>query len=182
VDDGAFPPIKHSTDRALLVAVLVENARVLDVRVGHVQVDGRDALQVLTFLLRGLRFDVVMLSGISFGGFNLVDISQLARKTRRPVIAISGDKPHNMLVRKALRTHFEDWEERWEIVQAAGQLHSTKPLRDEPRLYFEVRGASPVFAARVIASTAVISRLPEPVRVARILARGLSDLNQPKLP
>lgn len=182
VDDGAFPPSKRSSDRALLIAVLFENARVRGIRVGHIQVDGRDANQVLASLLSTVRFDVIMLSGISFGGFNLVDISELARTTHRPVIAITGEKPHNVLVRKALRAHFADWEERWDIVRAAGELHSTKPLSDEPKVYFEVRGAPPTFARRVIASTAVISRLPEPIRVARILARGLSELTPPRIP
>jgi endonuclease V-like protein UPF0215 family len=181
VDDGAFPPSKRSTDRALLVAVLFESTRVLDVRVGSIQVDGRDANRVLVSLLSRQRFGVIMLSGISFGGFNLVNISELSRETHRPVIAISGEKPHNVLVRKALQSHFEDWKERWDIVRAAGELHSTKPLRGEPKVYFEVRGASTAFARRVIASSAVISRLPEPIRVARILARGLSELTRPTI-
>jgi endonuclease V-like protein UPF0215 family len=181
VDDGAFPSHKRATDRALLVAVLFESSRILDVQVGQIQVDGRDANNALSSLLSPLSFHVILLSGISFGGFNLVDISQLARSMRRPVIAISGEEPDNASVRKALHAHFADWKERWDIVRATGELHSTKPLPDEPKLYFEVRGASPEFAKRVIASTAAISRLPEPIRVARILARGLSELKQPKI-
>jgi endonuclease V-like protein UPF0215 family len=149
--------------------------------VGQIQVDGRDANNALVSLLSSLSFHVILLSGISFGGFNLVDISQLAGRVRRPVIAISGEKPDNASVRKALHAHFADWKERWDIVRAAGELHSTKPLPDEPKLYFEVRGASPEFAKRIIVSTAAISRLPEPIRVARILARGLSELKQPRI-
>jgi endonuclease V-like protein UPF0215 family len=181
VDDGAIPPHKRATDLALLVAVLFEGSRILDVQVGQIQVDGRDANNALASLLRPLSFHVILLSGISFGGFNLVDISKLAREMRRPVIAITGEKPDNASVRKALHGHFADWKERWDIVRAAGELHWTKPLPDEPQLYFEVRGASHAFAKRVIASTAAISRLPEPIRVARILARGLSELKQPRL-
>ena len=181
VDDGAFSPHKRATDCALLVAVLFGSSRILDVQVGQIQVDGRDANNALASLLGPLSFQVILLSGISFGGFNLVDISQLARGMRRPVIAMSGEKPDNASVRKALHAHFADWKERWEIVRAAGELHWTKPLRDEPKLYFEVRGASPEFAKRVIASTAAISRLPEPIRVARILARGLSELKKPRI-
>ena len=51
-----------------------------------------------------------------------------------------------------------------------------RPLKDEPKLYFEVKGATPDFARRVISRTAVISRLPEPIRVARIIVKGLSPL------
>ena len=67
--------------------------RVLGVRVGRIEVDGRDANKVLVSLLRGLRYDMVMLSGVSFGGFNAVDIATLSKDLQKPVIAITGERP-----------------------------------------------------------------------------------------
>jgi endonuclease V-like protein UPF0215 family len=123
-----------------------------------------------------------MLSGISFAGFNVIDIAELAQSTRKPVIAITGSRPDNAAVRRALRKHFIDWQERWRMVKNAGRLYAFKPLPQEPSLYFEVKGASPSFAKKAIDSTATISRLPEPIRVAGILARGLSVLAKPRVP
>ena len=174
VDDGTFPPVKTHDQHALLAAVLFRRSRISSVRFGRILVDGRDANKVLAFILKPLSFDLTMLSGISFGGFNLVDIKELAKATRRPVIAISRERPDNAAVLRALRNHFTDWKERWRIVQRAGQLHAFKPLLVEPALYFEVTGESPSFAKKAIASAATISRLPEPIRVAGIVARGLS--------
>ncbi len=182
VDDGAFPARKTAKYHALLVAVLFQNSRIMAVRVGRIHVDGRDANEVLSSILKSMRFDIVMLSGISFAGFNLIDIAELAQSTRRPVIAITGRKPDDAAVRRALLKHFFDWQERWRMVQNAGRLYAFKPLRQEPKLYFEVRGASPSFAKKAIASAATISRLPEPIRVAGILARGLSALAKPRVP
>jgi endonuclease V-like protein UPF0215 family len=182
VDDGAFSSRRKGKGYALLVAVLFDNLRLLNVTWGRIEVDGRDANKVLRHLLARMRFDAVMLSGISFGGFNVVDIASLSRSVRKPVIAVTGERPHNRAVSRALREHFADWRDRWSIVRSAGRMHSFTPLRSEPRLYFEVQGATPLFARQAIASTAVISRLPEPVRVARILARGLSDLSQINAP
>lgn len=176
VDDGTFPLVRKPGQRALLVAVLFHHSRISSVKLGRILVDGRDANQKLASILKPLTFDVTMLSGISFGGFNLVDIAELAKSTHRPVIAISREKPDNAAVLRALRKHFADWEERWRIVRRAGSLYAFKPLRVEPALYFEVKGASPSFAKRVIASAATISRLPEPIRVAGIVARGLSGI------
>jgi uncharacterized protein len=176
VDDGAIPAIRRPKQFALLVAILFQDSTISNVKLGRIEVDGRDANRVLNSLLKNLRFDVVMLSGISFGGFNLVDIHQLSRSTRKPVIAISREKPDNPAVLRALRKHFSDWEERWRMVRNAGRLYAFKPLSQEPELYFEVKGAAPSFAKKAIASAAIISRLPEPVRVAGILARGLSVL------
>jgi endonuclease V-like protein UPF0215 family len=59
------------------------------------------------------------------------------------------------------------------MVKHAGPLYSCKPVPDEPKLYFEVKGESPAFARRMITSSSFVSRLPEPVRVAGVLAKGL---------
>lgn len=182
VDDGTFPATKRLREHALLVAVLFENSTISAVRLGRIAVDGRDANRVLTSMVRALRFDLMMLSGVSFGGFNLIDITKLAYQTKKPVIAISREKPDNRAILRALRKHFVDWEERWRIVRRAGRIHAFKPLPEEPELYFEVKGASPSFAKKAIASTAMISRLPEPIRVAGIVARGLSGVTQTGLP
>ena len=176
VDDGTIPVIRRPKQSALLVAALFQGLTISDIRLGRIEVDGRDANRILNSLLRNFRFDVVMLSGISFGGFNLVDIHQLNRSTRKPVIAISREKPNNAAVLRALCKHFSDWEERWRIVRNAGRFYAFKPLPREPKLYFEVNGASPSFAKKALASAAIISRLPEPIRVSGILARGLSVL------
>lgn len=178
VDDGAFPAGRRGKEHALLAAVLFQNSAISAVRLGCIQVDGRDANRVLAPILKTMRYDLLMLSGISFGGFNIVDIVELARSTRKPVIAITGEKPDNAAVRRALQKHFSDWRERWRMVRNAGQLYACKPLPAEPKLYFEVKGASPSFAKKTITSAARISRLPEPVRVAGLIAKGLSPLTQ----
>jgi uncharacterized protein len=176
VDDGAFAPHIRSGQHTILVAILFRDLSIHTIRVGRIEVDGTDARSVLTSMLKNLRFDVVMLSGISFGGFNLINLSKLARALGKPVIAVTGKKPENVTVEKALRSHFNDWKDRMKVVRAAGRIHSIKPLAAEPALYFEVKGGSPDFAKGVIRSYAIISRLPEPIRVAGILARGLSRL------
>jgi len=127
----------------------------------------------LVSLLKGFAYDAVMLSGVSFGGFNLVDLRRIAKIVGKPAIAVIGEKPDNGAVREALRKHFGDWRERWRAVRNAGPLHSCRPLKAEPKLYFEVRGCSPAAAERFICSSSLVSRLPEPVRVAGLLARGL---------
>ncbi len=176
VDDGAFSPIKTIGERALLLAVVYRMSHIQTVRLGTIEVDGTDAGATLKSLVRKLPLDLVMLSGISYAGFNIMDISKLAHDLEKPVIAVSGERPDNKAVRKALKDHFADWKRRWGNVRSAGKLYACRPLKDEPKLYFEVKGATPDFARRVISRTAVISRLPEPIRVARIMAKGLSPL------
>jgi len=177
LDDGALPhKPKQNHRHALLVAVLFGNLRILDVRTGSLSIDGTDANEAVARLVKSIRsdFDAVMLPSISLGGFNLVNLPVIAHDLHKPVIAVTRERPDNNAVRRALRDHFTDWRERWKTVVAAGPNYSYKPMSGEPSLYYEVKGASPSFARRLIKASAAISRLPEPMRVARILARGLS--------
>jgi len=176
VDDGAFQIRRGAIGSAPIVAVLFHGPRISAARIGRVEVDGTDANSVLIALLKTMTYEVIMLSGISFGGFNLVDIKCLSEEVGKPVIAVVGGRPNNTAVRHALREHFEDWKRRWQIVRNAGSLYSCRPLLKEPKVYFEVKGGSPSFARKVIASSSMISRLPEPIRVAGLLARGLAPL------
>jgi endonuclease V-like protein UPF0215 family len=173
VDDGAFSIGRDHAGKAALVAVLLEGPRIVTLRLGMIHIDGVDGYRVLLSLLKGLTYNIVMLSGISFAGFNLIDIKKLARTLGKPVIAVVREKPNNRAVRDALRKHFDDWRQRWMVVKHAGPLYSCKPVPDEPRLYFEVMGATPDFAREMIKSSSFVSRLPEPVRVAGLLAKGL---------
>lgn len=157
----------------VLVVVLLQGTRILDLRLGAIEIDGLDAQPVLVSLLNGLSYDAVMTSGVSFGGFNVIDILELAGTIHKPVIAVIREKPDNRAVHAALRKHFHDWRRRWRIIQHAGALHSCRPVPDEPRLYFEIKGASQVFARNAICSWSAVSRLPEPVRVAGVVAKGL---------
>jgi uncharacterized protein len=176
VDDGAFQVRRGAVGSAVIVAALFHGSRVSAARIGRIEVDGTDATSVLIGLLKTLTYEVVMLSGISFGGFNLVDIKRLSGETGKPIIAIIGGRPNNTAVQHALREHFEDWKLRWRIVRNAGSLYSCRPFHKEPEVYFEIKGGSPRFARQLIASSSTISRLPEPIRVAGLLARGLASL------
>ncbi|MEM3695784.1 MAG: DUF99 family protein, partial [Candidatus Bathyarchaeia archaeon] len=76
--------------------------------------------------------------------------------------------------KRALMRHFRDWRKRWEVFAKIGPIHEVKVLDEERPLYFEVVGAEMEWASRLITSFAVCGRVPEPLRVVRLIARGLS--------
>ena len=75
VEDGGFSRELsiYGFEKTLLVCVLLQGTRIDDFRADMITVDGLDASEKLITILRNLAFDVVILSGISFAGFNLVD-------------------------------------------------------------------------------------------------------------
>jgi len=173
VKDGsfkAFLPVQST----LLCAVLMVGKRVESVRLGRVIVDGREATDVLLRMLVNIRCDAVILGGVSFAGFNIIDATRVNKELSVPVIVYSGEKPDNASVLAALKAHFADWEERWAQVARLGDVYSLSSRAGYPPVFFEVVGESKDWGEKVLRSSTSLTRAPEPVRVAGILARGLT--------
>ena len=172
VEDGSF--LKGITRKALLAAVLLRGVKVEDVKITEITVDGLDATKKLVNILSGWDFAAIFLAGVSFAGFNVIDPLVVHEKFEKPVIIISRTKPDNRAVKQALRRHFEDWRIRWNVFEKLGPIHKIDVLVSEPPVFVEAVGAGVKWARNLIRALAVISRVPEPIRVARLIARGLS--------
>ena len=175
VEDGSFDAFnRKSPGHTLLCGVLMEDDRILMILHAEIEVDGLDATDKLLSMMRGIGVDAVILGGITFGGFNVLDPRVIHAETGVPIIIYSGVKPDNDAVLAALRKHFPDWERRWEIIEGAGEIHSTRVFREKYEIYFEAIGCDPEWSEEVLKESAMISRIPEPVRVAGLVARGLT--------
>jgi hypothetical protein len=177
VEDGDFSRASLRLDfqRALLVCVVLQGPRILDFRVDRILVDGLDASERLIQMLGGPCFDMVMLAGVSFAGFNLIDPLLVFEEFHKPVIVISRSKPDNLAVKSALVRHFDDWRVRWSIFERLGPVFEVVSLPNEPPLYVEVVGCDIGWASGLIKALATVCRVPEPIRVARLIARGLTQ-------
>ena len=78
---------------------------------------------------------------------------------------------------RALRKHFPDWEERWSRYEALGELYKLNIIGGPP-VYFEVIGESPNYAEKVLREQAINGRIPEAIRVADLIAKGVSPIFQ----
>ena len=173
VEDGSFEAFKPGQS-TLLCAVLMIGDRVETLRLGRITVDGRDAMDVLLSMLVNTRCDAVILGGVSFAGFNVVDPHRLSDELGVPVIVYSGDRPDSASVLNALKTHFSDWEDRWTPLARLGDVYSVTTKTGSPPVFFEVVKESKAWAESVLRSSSSLTRIPEPVRVAGIVARGLT--------
>jgi endonuclease V-like protein UPF0215 family len=178
VEDGGFSRKLQGCgiQKALFVCVLLRGKWINDFQADMITVDGLDATEKLTSMLRRLSFDAVMLAGVSFAGFNLVDPTIVFEEFRKPVIVISRTKPNNIAVKNALRRHFEDWRIRWSVFEKLGSVYEVVSMSAEPPVYVEVVGAELDWTSTLIRAASVCCRVPEPVRVARLVARGLSRM------
>jgi endonuclease V-like protein UPF0215 family len=112
---------------------------------------------------------VIMLDGITFGGFNVVDIQQIFQKTQIPVIVIMRKQPDLLKIRNALQ-NFSNWEERWKRIQKAGKI---KIIHNKELIYIQTSGISWEDAEEIVKLATTRSAIPEPIRAAHIIASGV---------
>lgn len=110
----------------------------------------------------------------SFTGFNVIDPTIVYEEFRKPVIVISRTKPDNKAVKRALPHHFEDWQIRWAVFKKLGLIHTVLVLVNKPPVYVETVSAPIKWSVQLIRGLSAYSRIPEPIRTARLIARGLS--------
>jgi endonuclease V-like protein UPF0215 family len=137
---------------------------------GHVRQDGWNATDVLVRLLAGGKFlpqlHLVLLDGLSFGGFNLVDLPALSDRLGRPCVAVMRRPPDLAAVERALR-HLPRAERRLRLLERAGPVHLRPPF------VFQVRGAGPDEVAEALDRITDRGNVPEPLRLAHLIGAAV---------
>jgi len=169
-DDGPFDKFRRGGRNVLLVGAVCARTRVDGVVSGHVRRDGRNATARMVELVRGSQFDrhvrAVLLSGIAVAGFNVVDIHALAAGLERPVIVVARRPPRYAKIRLALE-HVHGGDRRWSLIQAAGPMEAVRGV------YVQRVGITLAETAALLEATTLHGKLPEPLRVAHLIAGGV---------
>jgi len=176
VDDGVFTP--HVKGFAPLIGVVFRGGYWLDgVMSTKVEVDGFDSTAKIGAMVvnsphyKQLR--VIMLDGVTFAGFNVVDIKKLNAETGLPVIAVTREKPNFKDIREALR-NLPQSEKRWRAVLNAGKILEVSTRSKTEKVYMEMSGILEEDAQKIVKLTSTRSSVPEPLRVAHLIASGIS--------
>ncbi len=169
IDDG---PFHFGDDEVPLVGVAVQAPSYIEgVLMTHAQVDGRDATERILEMIRRSRYReglrMVFLNGIAVGGFNVIDLDALHRELDVPIATVTRRAPDLEAIRGALRRKFKDWEERWALIE--GHRIEEVTTRHTP-LRVTYVGAARHEVLEAIALTTVRGALPEPLRVAHLVA------------
>jgi len=180
VDDGVFIP--HTQNMVDVIGVVYRGGYWLDgVMRTEILVDGMDATEKIASMIKKSphyeELRVVILNGITFAGFNVVDINELFKRTDLPVIAVTREKPNFEEIRKALK-NLPEYERRWEAIESAGKIIKVKTRNAEEAIYMQIAGVSQKDAEKILRSTSTRSNIPEALRVAHIIASGLTRLEE----
>lgn len=173
-DDGTFSfssKLKH--EKTVLIGVVMKGSvEVVGVLARWITVDGRDVTDAMINSVNSSRFRdlrVILLKGITYAGFNVVDLQRLHDETGLPVVVVVRKKPNILAMEDALRKHFPDAEERITLLRKAPPLVELVP----GKLYFQTVGLDGKTAAEVIKVTTRRGFIPEPLRLAHMIASAV---------
>jgi len=156
----------------LIVGVIFRGGQFLDGLLStSVKLDGMDAtVKIIKAINKSRHKDqlrIIMLDGITFAGFNLVDIKMLNKKTKMPVIVVVRKKPDMDEFKSALKI-FPDHNKRIKVVENAGLPKKWR------KIYYQCYGLNDNQCKEILELSTIRSDLPEPIRVAHLIASGLS--------
>ncbi|MDH5816089.1 MAG: DUF99 family protein [Candidatus Nezhaarchaeota archaeon] len=179
VEDGSFTPHKfQSKGKTILCGVLTNGLRIEEVSLRLIDVDGLDATEKLLDIAKHLgSLDMIILGGVTFGGFNIIDPVIVHEELKVPVVIVTAEKPDNEAVFNALKKHFKDWKIRYEVFEKLASISPIYEVKLNPKenpTFLEVVGIEFEKAFEILRRITIRGRIPEPVRIANRIAKAVS--------
>jgi len=170
LDDAPFP--REHQGRVLVVATAYSGLRLEGVLSTHVRRDGADATRAVAERIASSRFAghtrLVMFQGIALAGFNVIDIHALHEALGTPVLVVARRPPSLPAIRSALLERVRGGARKWKLIEKAG------PMEPVAGVMVQRAGISLPDAGAVITRLSVNGNIPEPLRVAHLIAGGVT--------
>jgi endonuclease V-like protein UPF0215 family len=172
IDDA---PFNFKDGSVLVVGTIVRLPNYLEgVMKTEIQVDGTDSTEKLGEMFNSSKYseqlELIMLDGIALGGFNIVNLRRLHNETGIPVCTITRDRPDMDSIKKALENKFEDWKERWSLIK---DIELVEVETEHKSIYVSHVGIELDDLKGLIRKSTVLGALPEPIRIAHLIASAM---------
>ncbi|MFB6174658.1 MAG: DUF99 family protein [Candidatus Nanohalobium sp.] len=168
VDDASF---SFEDKETFLTGVVYRGTEFIeDIKTVSIGVDAENATEKLVELHEKCnntrQIKAVLIDGISFAGFNIIDLEKASEKLRKPVIAVTKNRPDR-----------EDFRETME--RTGNYDRKFEELRDPVELdledgtaYIQFSGCSEEEACKIVENSIIHGQVPEAIRVAHMVGRA----------
>ena len=140
----------------------------------RVEVGGMDATQKIIEMFEALdRHDIniLLLNGCIIRWYNVIDLNRVADTTRVPLICVTYNDTKGL--EKYFKENFpESWQQRTEVYRKNG-ARTPMTLHTGHTVYTRFLNISKEESSRLIDKLTSHGAVPEPLRLARLLARSL---------
>ncbi|HID28070.1 MAG TPA: DUF99 family protein [Methanosarcinales archaeon] len=172
IDDSAL-----LSDRVMIIGTVFRGGEWIDgILRSEITKDGMDATsKIIELVTKSKHYDqirVIMLDGVTYAGFNVVDVREVYNKTKLPVIVVMRSLPDFEKIKKALK-YLNNFEERWNTILKAGKIISVVTHPQTNPIYIQFCGVSEKDAKKIVQLSSTHSHIPEPIRVAHLIATGI---------
>jgi len=172
---GVAESFRQGQKRSVLAGIVMRSDFVIDgVALGRTSVGGDDATSSIARLFTKFgRNDVniVLVSGAILSLYNVIDVDLLSKKTKLPVICLTYKETAG--IEESIRRHFPGGaEKKLEAYAKLGRRVGVR-LRTGHRVYVRTAGVEPDTSKPVLDMFTLQGSVPEPIRVAKLLARAL---------
>lgn len=172
-DDCAFDQAERG-DVGLVGAVFA-GQRLDGVLSGRVRRDGANSSPVMAKMIFESRFvehlQLIMLQGIAVAGFNVVDVFELHAATDLPILVVARREPDLLSIQKTLSLRIRGGDRKWRIIERLGEMERVGGL------WIQRVGLTPEDASAIVSRFAINGNYPEPLRVAHLIASGVSRVS-----
>jgi endonuclease V-like protein UPF0215 family len=111
-----------------------------------------------------------LIDGTAVGGFNVIDVAALHDRVDRPIATVTRRKPDLTAIEMALRRRFDDWEDRLRLMR---RLRIEAIRVRQGTLWASHIGTDRDALREALLLTTVRGVLPEPLRIAHLIAAGI---------
>ena len=169
IDDSPFNKFKDK--EVLVVGVIMRGGLFVDgVLSTRVDVDGSNATSKIAKMINKCKFkpqlQCIFLNGIAVAGFNVVDVRQLSKETRIPVVVVIRTNPDIAKIKDTLAKIRQ--KNKIKLIEKAGKVIQID------NVFVQLIGIDLEKAKEILRIVCTRSLIPEPLRLAHIIAAGIT--------
>lgn len=174
-DDATFE-LKTGSRVTDLIGVVCQGIRMIKVVKSEIVIDGNDATEKLIKLVKKneKHIQYILTHTITFGGFNLINLNAIYCQLKKPIVAITENKPDLDSVIIALKKKFPNsYKDKIQNILNAGDLYETEIVTAGglSKVYFHSKGLEIREVESLLRKISIDSKLPECVRLAHLIGR-----------
>jgi len=174
---GIAESFRKSDEKSLLAGVVMRADLQIDgFAVTHITVGGMDATEGVLRILKELdRRDInaLFLNGCVISWFNIIDLNMIYKALKLPLVCVTYEESDGL--EKYIKEYFQDWQERVKAYATLGSRRKIMLHTDHEILvrYLGIEKETEVKA--LLGKFTLQGAVPEPLKVARLLARALME-------
>ena len=175
---GVAESFRKFSIKSTLAGVVMRRDLIIDGAIfGAATLKGNDSTENILYMFKSLKRDdinCIMLGGLIISMYNIIDGQLIQNETGLPVIGITFEDSKG--IESSIRYHFADnFQLKLDQYAKLGRRDQVT-LKTGKSLFIRYWGLTPKTAIRILNSFTLQGSIPEPIRIAKLVARASAHM------